>query len=342
MTTRSGILAGGNWIRDHVKTIDAWPPEDGLANILKHEEGNGGGPYNVLKDLAKLGAGFPLAGVGLIGDDADGRAILADCQASGIATSQLQTVAGLRTGNTDVMTVRRSGRRTFFHERGANAQLLPEHFDVAGSDARILYLGYLMLLDSLDAHGPGGVPRALEVLAKARAAGMTTAVDCVSSASPEFRRTVSAVLPEVDILFTNDFEAEQVSGVPLGRGQALEREAAASAARALVSLGVRKWAVVHFPEGACACSGSGEIIWQPSVAVPTEMVSGSAGAGDALAAGILLGLHEGWPMQRAMELGTCAAATSLLHPTCSQSVLTTQECLAFGRSHGFAAFGWSL
>jgi sugar/nucleoside kinase (ribokinase family) len=279
--------------------------------------------------------------VGLTGDDADGRAILADCHASGIATGQLRTVAGLRTSNTDVMTVRRSGRRTFFHERGANAKLLPEHFDVAGSKARILYLGYLMLLDSLDEHGAKGMPRALEVLARARAAGMTTAVDCVSSASADFRRTVSLVLPEVDVLFTNDFEAEQVSGVSLGRGGALQREAAESAAKALVSLGVHEWAVVHFPEGACACSGAGEILWQPSVAVPADMVSGSAGAGDALAAGILLGLHEGWTMQRAMELGSCAAATSLLHPTCSESVLRSEECLAFGRAKGFSEFGWS-
>ena len=39
---RSGILAAGNWIRDHVKTIDAWPAEDGLANIVGRADGNGG------------------------------------------------------------------------------------------------------------------------------------------------------------------------------------------------------------------------------------------------------------------------------------------------------------
>jgi sugar/nucleoside kinase (ribokinase family) len=340
MTPRSGILAGGNWIRDDVKTIDAWPAEDGLANILRHEEGNGGGPYNVLKDLSKLGAPFPLAGVGLLGDDADGRAILADCRASGIDTGQLRTVAGLRTSHTDVMTVQRSGRRTFFHERGANARLLPGDFGLAGSGARVFYLGYLMLLDSLDAAGPGGLPRAVEVLAGARAAGMMTAVDCVSSASADFRRTITAVLPEVDVLFTNDFEAEQVCGIPLGRGKGLRRQDAESAARALVGLGVHKWAVVHFPEGACACSGSGEVLWQPSVAVPPEKVAGSAGAGDALAAGILLGLHEGRPMAEAMELGVCAAAASLLHTTCSESVLPMDECRAFGRSLGVSVFNW--
>jgi sugar/nucleoside kinase (ribokinase family) len=341
MTMRSGIIAGGNWIRDHVKTIDAWPAEDGLANILKHEEGNGGGPYNVLKDLSKLGASFPLAGVGLLGDDADGRAILEDCRSSGIGTGLLRVVAGLRTSHTDVMTVQSSGRRTFFHERGANAKLLPEDFDLAASDARILYLGYLMLLDGLDANGPAGAPRALEVLAKARALGMMTAVDCVSSASPDFRRNVSSVLREVDVLFTNDFEAEQITRISLGRGRGLVREAAEAAARALIAAGVRSWAVVHFPEGSCACSVAGEILWQPAVGVPGPKVAGSAGAGDALAAGILLGLHDGRSMQDAMELGSCAAASSLLHPTCSESVLPRAECLAFGRSLGYAKFAWA-
>jgi hypothetical protein len=71
---RTGIISGGNWIIDHVKRLDSWPPQDGLAHIVGRTAGNGGGPYNVLKDLAKLGAPFPLEAVGLLGDDADGRA----------------------------------------------------------------------------------------------------------------------------------------------------------------------------------------------------------------------------------------------------------------------------
>jgi len=100
---------------------------------------------------------------------------------------------------------------------------------------------------------------------------------------------------------------------------------------------VRRWAVVHYPEGACACSSAGQVVWQAAVRVPPREVRGSAGAGDALAAGVLLGEHEGWPMARALELGVCAAATSLLHPNCSDSVGPSAQCLAFGREHGFAA-----
>jgi sugar/nucleoside kinase (ribokinase family) len=334
---RTGILAAGNFIRDHVKTVDAWPVQDGLANILGRNDGNGGGPYNLLKDLARLGAPFPLEAVGLVGDDADGSAILADCRESGIDTAQLRPTAGSCTSYTDVIAVRGTARRTFFHDRGANAHLGPEHFDFTRTQARIFYLGYLLLLDRLDAPGADGAPEARDVLRRARSAGLVTSLDCVSAAADHFRTTVAPVLPEVDVLFVNDYEAERIAGIPIGRGASLDLRAVEEAARALVGFGVRGWAVLHFPEGVCACSGSGEIAWQGAVRVPPGLIANSVGAGDALAAGVLLGLHEGWPMAGALELGACTAAASLLHPTCSGGVLPSGECLAFGRGRGFGA-----
>ncbi|HEY1848091.1 MAG TPA: carbohydrate kinase family protein [Opitutaceae bacterium] len=330
---RSGIIAGGNWIRDHVKSVDAWPEQDGLANILGRTDSNGGGPYNLLKDLARLGAPFPLEAAGLVGDDADGHAILADCRLSEIDTTRLRPVPGSGTSYTDVISVR--GRRTFFHERGANALLGPEHFGFGPTTAKLFYLGYLLLLDRLDAPGPDGRPAACAVLQAARQAGLITVADCVSAAPGAFGGVFPAVLAGIDVLFVNDFEAEQITGLELGRGPALNPQKAGAAARRLIELGVRSWAVVHFPEGACACSASGEAHWQPAARVPADMVASAVGAGDAFAAGVLLGIHENWPMARSLELGVCAAAASLLHPTCSGGVLPADECLALGQRQGF-------
>ncbi|MEO5712839.1 MAG: carbohydrate kinase family protein [Luteolibacter sp.] len=325
---RRGLLAAGNWIIDHVKTLDAWPEQDGLVNILAHETGNGGGPYNVLKDLARLRAPFPLAGLGLVGDDDDGRSIFADCAAHCIDTTRLQITADAPTSYTDVMTVRGTGRRTFFHDRGANAKFSSAHIDFSGVTARWFYLGYLLLLDTLDT-------QAAEVLGRARSAGLLTVLDCVSAAPECFSTVVTPVLRDVDVLFANDYEAEQLTGLELGRGPTLNRAAVEQAARALLALGVRRHVILHFPEGACAASADGSIVWQASVRVPAALIAGAAGAGDAFAAGCLFGLHEEQPLAAALELGVCAAATSLLHPTCSESVLPAAEALRFGRSHGF-------
>lgn len=336
VSSRSGILAGGNWLIDHVKVLDAWPPQDALANILAESWGNGGSPYNILKNLAKLGAAFPVAGLGRVGEDADGERILADCRQHGIDTAQLRRTNAAPTSYSVVMTDGTTGRRTFFHQRGANAQLGPEDFDFSRSRARMFHLGYLLLLDRLDAL-EDGCPRAATVLRQARAAGLRISVDCVSENSDRFERIVKPLLPEVDILFVNDFEAEKITGValrPHGHGP-IDRSAVERAAGVLAALGVREWVIVHDPEAVYALGADGTAYWQPSVNLPTEMIKGAAGAGDALAAGILYGLHEGWPIAATLQLGVCVAAASLTDVTCSEGVGRVDFCQQLARTHGW-------
>ena len=85
MTGRRGIVGAGNWILDTVKTIDRWPPEGELAQILSVDRAGGGGPCNVLFDLAALGTDLPLWGAGSLGDDANGAWLLNELAASRFA-----------------------------------------------------------------------------------------------------------------------------------------------------------------------------------------------------------------------------------------------------------------
>ena len=328
--TRAGLLAGGNWIVDHVKLIDGWPPQDALANILSESWGNGGSPYNILKNLSRLGAPFPLAGIGLLGDDADGARILADCHRHRIDTAQLRQIGSATTAYSDVMTEGTTGRRTFFHQRGANALLAPEHFDFSSTQAKIFHLGYLLLLDQLDQLDPAtGDPCAVNVFRRARAAGLLTSLDCVSENSGRFHAVVKPVLPNVDVLFANDFEAEKLTGITLRTGAdgRIQRAAVEAAARALMQLGVRDRVVLHFPEAVYAVGAHGLGHWQPSLMVPSTAIKGTAGAGDAFASGVLYGMHENWPITDALRLGVCAAASSLFDATCSEGVLTIDQCM---------------
>lgn len=331
---RNGIIAGGNWIVDHVKVLDRWPCQDALASIVRQSTSSGGSPYNILIDLARLGADFPLAGVGLVGDDDDGRSIIEHCRKHGVDTSRLQVTSEAATSYTDVMTVADTGRRTFFHQRGANAHLGEGHFDFNQTTAKIFHLGYLLLLDRLD-ELVNGRPRACEVLGRAKAAGLITSLDCVSEDSQRFQTIVAPVLPEVDLLFANDFETEKITGTPLRQGGRVMAMSVALAARNLLRRGVRSWVIIHFPEAVYACSASGQEIWQPSLRVPQAEIAGAAGAGDALAAGVLLGVHRDWPMEDCLRLGVAAAAASLYHPTCSEGVMSIAECLALAKRLGY-------
>lgn len=330
---RCGILAGGNWIVDRVKQIDVYPEQDALANIAMERETNGGAPFNLLKALHRLGAGFPLEAVGLVGDDPAGRWVLEACARSGIRTAQLRCLPGERTAYTDVMTVAETGRRTFFHYRGANARLEPRHFDFEATRARWFHLGYLLLLDALDRPGPHGTG-ATEVLRAARRAGLKTSVDLVSEDSDRFAPVVLAALPEVDLLFLNEFEAGRTMGLALRRGGCLDLAAVEAAAGGLLAAGVRESVVIHFPEGVMAATAKG-ILWQAAVALPPEAIRGAVGAGDALAAGVLLALHEGEPLEAALALGVCVAAASLEGVTASDAIRPRRECEALARTYGW-------
>ncbi len=333
MIARSGVIAGGNWIVDQVKLLDAWPEQDALASIVDESLGNGGSAYNVLKDLAKLGAPFPLEAIGLVGDDDRGRWIAADCASHRIDARQLRVEPGAATSYTDVMTVRTTGRRTFFHQPGANAKLSPGHFDFGATRARHFHLGYLLLLDALDALDANGVPHAAGVLGAARAAGLTTSVDIVSAAPARFEHGVLPVLPQVDCLFINDYEATHATGIAVRKGGCLNHDAMEAATRRLHLAGARL-VVFHAPEGAFAVGEKEAGTWQPSLRIDSSEIRGAAGAGDAFAAGFLLGWHERWSVTRCLRLAAAAAATSLFHPTCSEGIRSLADCLRLAAERG--------
>ena len=334
--TGMGILAGGNWIIDNVKIIDVYPKEDKLANILEESNSNGGAPYSVLKVISKMGFLFPLTGIGAIGDDEKGDYILNECQKLNIESSQIIKVQNSNTSYTDVMTVLGTGRRTFFHSRGANAHLDESYFSFSGHKSKIFHLGYLLLLDRLDAIGSDGLTGAAKVLKEARKCGMVTSADLVSEQSERFKTIIPLALQYVDILFVNEFEAGMLTGIEIcdEEGECSIANAY-QAADAILNAGVQRWVIIHFPKGAIALNKSGEKLFQPSVKMPVEKIKGSVGAGDAFAAGVLAGFHEEWTMAKCLLLGVNVAAASLMDASSSESIVPWQECLKLGEDFGY-------
>ena len=334
MSGRSGILSGGNWIVDKLKVIDTYPQQDALANILRQSIGNGGSPFNVLIDLAKLGAPFPLAGIGLVGDDSDGAWIRQQCAQHKIDATQLLVHAEAPTSYTDVMTVESSGRRTFFHQRGANAFLGPEHFDFTTNSGKIFHLGYLLLLDQLDQMDAEFGTVAARILHIAREAGFKTSIDVVSEDGQRFPNIVLPALRQVDYCILNEFEIERTTEVSTRPGGDIDLTAIKNASQLLLEAGVREWVVVHFPEGATALGHDGKFHVQGSLRIPQNEIVGTVGAGDAFAAGLLFGLHEEATIGTALRLGVSAAASCLLGVGTSDGLRPLSFCLELETLHG--------
>lgn len=337
---RLGLLVAGNWILDQVKLIDKFPAEQSLVNILHEYTSNGGSAYNILMDLTKLKAPFPLEAVGLVGNDFNGVRIVDHCREAGIDVRQLQMTPDTPTSYTIVTSVKHTGKRTFFHHRGANSLLDIEHFDFHISNAKIFHLGYLLLLDRLDEILPNGKTKASLLLEKAKQEDFLTSIDLVSEDSDRFTTIIPCALPYVDYLFLNEYEASRLSGIDLmeitSHGKMGQR--CKEAFEVIFGMGVNEWIVIHHPDGVWASHRDGKHLFQPSLLLPQDEVVGANGAGDALAAGVLLGIHEGWDMADCLNLGVCAAASSLSHVTCSDGVRAHRDCLALSKLYGYRSF----
>jgi sugar/nucleoside kinase (ribokinase family) len=333
---RRGLFAGGNWLLDHVKVVDTYPRPEQLSNILSQCEGTGGAAYNVLVALARSGAPFPLHGAGLVGNDPAGRRILDHCRRERIDTRHLRVTAQAGTSFTDVMTERDTGRRTFFHCRGANALWSGKGIDFDRVPARIFHFGYLLLLDEMDKPDRRFGTRAARLLAAARRAGLKTSVDAASVEHDRWADIVSPALRHADYCILNEFEAGKITGLDLRKpGGGLSPDAARKSAGALLEKGVRELVVIHSPEGALAKNRDGREVWQSSLKLPAGYIAGTAGAGDAFCAGLLLGLHEGWDLQRCLRTGICIAAASLSHPTTTGGIKSLGASLALAAKFGF-------
>ncbi len=331
---RRGILCGGCVVIDVNKTIDAYPPEERLALIGSEQTESGGPGFNLPVNLTRLGAPVPVELVGVVGEDEYGALVKDICRRTGIDAAGLTTQPGARTGYTDVYVAKATGRRTFFHQPGANHLLTPAHFELSRTRARLLHLGAPGVHAAMDRPTPAGNGW-VEVLSRARAAGMRTNMEMVTLAPERERELLRPCLPLLDSLVVNEIEATAVTEVETHVGGRPDFDRAERAALRLLELGVSQLAVIHFPEGCVAAARGGRTFRHGSVQVPPEDVKSANGAGDAFASGVILGLHEGWPVERCLEAGACVAAVSLGAYSCSGGVRPIDECLAYGRRHGY-------
>ena len=331
--SRQGIVLAGIVVLDVIHIIDHWPAEETLAFIDRTEFAAGGPPHNAGAGLLKLGANFPVTLLATAGDDAYGETMLASARGYGLDTSHVSVIPGTVTSHTHVMSCQDTGRRTFFAQMGCNNVMTARHLmPPEGSNAKLYYLGSPGLARAMDESDGWRT-----LLSAARARGMKTCLELCPAPADALRKHVTPCLPLCDIFVVNDYEAGSLTGIDVAPGGSLSWTAAEAACRKLLDMGVTELAGVHHPDGAVALRRDGSVAKRPSVKVGQSEIAGSTGAGDAFYAGVLFGLHENWPLDRCLDLGNAAAATSLHSPTTSASIRPWKECLAYAEARGLRA-----
>jgi sugar/nucleoside kinase (ribokinase family) len=334
----AGILCAGTILVDAGKVIDGYPALDHLAMIEEVSLSTGGPSLNMAVDLRQLGAAFPVGLLGAVGDDPHAAFILAECARLGISTAGVRELAGAVTSFTDVMVERDGGRRTMFHHSGANALFDASAADLPAGAGRILHAGAPGLHPIMDRRRPGGGNGWSALLQRAQAAGLHTNLELVSMRPDRTAEVARPCLPYLDSIVINELEAGALTGIeapaPTADGP-VDWPALEAMALDLVERGVSALAVVHFPAGCVAAAPGGRTWRQGSVVLRREQVRSTTGAGDAFAAGVILGLHEGWPVERCLRLAVASAAACVASPSTSAGIKRAAACLADADQAGY-------
>lgn len=246
----------------------------------KKQYASGGSAANTIVGTATLG--LPSAFIGKIADDNNGAYFEKDMRQSGVETRLLK---GQSASGTAFTFVTPDGERSFATYLGAAAELKAEDLQLEMFEGYTnLYIeGYLLQNYDL-------IKRILDL---AEAADRNIIWDLASYNVVEEHKAflTETVIPRVDCLFSNEQEAEALTGAKAD--EALELMAAKTKI-VVVKIGAK---------GAMARRGN-EIARIPALKVNAQ---DTTGAGDLFAAGFLYGLSIGLDLNDATSIGNITA-----------------------------------
>jgi len=277
-----GILVADVW----AKPVNEWPEHGRLSLVDAIGLSIGGCAANAGIHLAKLGGTVTV--MGKVGEDGFGDFIIKTLESYGV-DAQVARSAEAGTSATMVM-IDDHGERSFIHYMGANTKLRPEDLDLDVLRAsRVLCFGGALVM-----HGFDGEPAA-SVMAAARQAGVTTALDTVWDATGRWMGVLEPCLRQADMFLPSLPEAQQLTGKTQPR----------EVAEALLGYGVKIVVLKMGEQGCYVLSHKGEEYSLP--VYPVEVVDGT-GSGDAFVAGFLRGYLESWPLEKCAKFGNAAGA----------------------------------
>ena len=284
---REGLVKGSMMLIDEARAVSLY------AAMAAGVEASGGSAGNTIAGAASFGG--RAAYIGKVAEDQLGQVFRHDMQAIGTTFDTAYLSSGPATGRS-LINVTGDGQRTMSTFLGAANQLTPDDIDAdLVRNSEILYLeGYLF--DPADARA--AFVRAAEI---AHTAGRRVAVTLSDTFVVD--RWRDELLPfiesSVDIVLANEAEL-------LSLFQETDFEAALARLRPIVEVA----AVTRSEKGSVIVRDEQRV---EVAAYPVDKVVDTTGAGDQYAAGFLLGLARGLPLETCGKLGSLAAAEVIAH-----------------------------
>ena len=312
MSERYGITIAGCLVDDRIKLIDFYPNMSMQSIIYSISHGVGGGVPNVSIDLSKIDRSLKVNAIGRVGNDSEGQYLIGELRKNNVDASGVIVSETSGTSFTDVMTVRQSGERTFFHYRGANAEFCPEDVDISALDCKMVHVAYILMLDKMDESDADYGTVMARFLKDLQDAGIMTSIDVVSDTRGLFAEKVIPALRYTDNAIMNELESCGVSGLsPRDEDGKINVKNIKKTMEIIMEKGVSQRVIVHCPEAGFCLSKSGEFTIVPSIKLPKGYIKGAVGAGDAFCAGCLYGIYKGFDDRTILEFASGAACCNL-------------------------------
>ena len=296
---------------DVIAHVPDYPQKGGEGLAEQGHVYCGGSAANTAVALARFGVDVGI--IGRVGEDVLALLALAALAEAGVDGRCIQRDPQNMTGIM-LIAVTPDGDRTMFGCRGANVRTDPALLDEGYiTQARFFHLSGYSLLQ---------VPQreaALRALEVARGAGLMVTADLGLEAVMRVTDRVKAILPQVDILFPNQAEAEYLTG----------RRDIEGTIEALLDYGVGVVALKLGKRG-CAIGSAEGVFAVPGFAVPTV---DTTGAGDSFDAGLILGRLEGWGWRESALLADALGALTASVEGAGTSLAERGEVRAFLEAH---------
>ncbi len=287
---RSGVLVFGNLVVDTLAgPLRENPRWNATVWVDQLEQQIGGNGANTAYTLATLGV--PAKLVGFIGSDVFGEFLRARLGAAGVDVEGVKVTDAA--SPVTVALVHQDGSRAFLHRPGASAtafEELPELTADLVAGCTVFHLANPFAMPNMRRH-------AAEALRRARAAGLITSMDTGWDSRGEWMRVIGPCLPFVDLLFTNEDEARELTGC--ADADVAARQLREGGARTVIAkLGGR----------GCLVASDAGVERTPAFVVP---VVDTTGAGDCFAGGFLAALQHGYGMAEAARFANGVGALSV-------------------------------
>ena len=284
------IIAGNVTLDVLCYPVDEVPRHESIA-FEQAAVSPGGCASNTAVVLASLGV--PVGIAACIGNDEAAHLARRTWQRYGVNTRFVETVEAPTA--VSVGLVDSAFQPRFIHTSGANAHLTPNRLrpaDYAAAGARWLHIaGYFVLPGLL-------TPDLAPALAAARARGLRTSLDVVTSPAMANPAPLWPLLPHLDAFFCNAHEGRRITG---------ENQPEAIAA----ALAAKGAATVLVKLGAAGCYVHSADFRGVVPAPKAPRVADTTGAGDAFAAGYIAAALGGASPKKATAAGNRAGAQAV-------------------------------